>query len=233
MLFVCRIKAENQVLRIQGQQPSQERAVSRPQSLPAVPWNNRSFTNGAEPMRTLSGGVMTPPSSTPSVIPGRTGATRKPTYFDRDRTVSGVISPIRGDILPSYSEVFLRSPTSTERGNDDNWWNNSLSEWAQRKRLRQEENDSNKENRDPTKEDDNHKAAVAVAIAIRGEDVMELTGPSVIEQTAEAGNEIKNEEESEPEEEEVDEPEEAVEIDSRLRSGRRKQPNPKRYSKKK
>ena len=194
-----RTRAENQVLQIQGQ----EEADHQPEVTPP---------RGAE--------GSSPTTSTPRDN-GSQGAIRKNTYWNRNKSVSGLFSPIRGDVSAPAGTFYNLNRSRTEQDLFG--------------RFRDEDNPVKDEEEAEEEEDDNHKTAEQTNAATKGSDDMVMSlGPSVIEQTREESEtkakKIKREVEDEQEEEDRHEEEEPGE--GQVTRSRRKLLRPKRLPKK-
>lgn len=195
-----RIRAENQI------PPSQDLANRQPEVTPP---------RGAE--------GSSPTTSTPRENGTQGGAIRKNTYWDRDKSVSGIFSPIRGEVSApagtfyhlhrSRMDLLARGESAEESVNE----NNAETE------MEDEE------------EDDNHKTTGLTNAATKGSDEMLVSvGPSVIEQTKleESTEGNNNKEKVETEQEEEDRHEEGEPGQGLMTRSRRKQLKPKRFVKK-
>lgn len=234
-LILCRIKEKNPHLNLstkqeqeQGQQgqQGQEQVVRRvisptPSQAEAV---NRFIYGEPAPVAGAARGAekLSPATSTPS-SGGGNGAIWKDTYYLRDRSLSGVISPIRGDIsAPAGTFYQLRTPLATlvdRTGLDDdkeNFLGGTIKE------------------EDEEEEDDNHGQAG------HSRDMLAVSGPSVTEQGGYEPPEKRrnavvvvdvNNEEVMPIELREDEFIGGTRPEP-LRSSKRKQANPKRFTKK-
>lgn len=169
-----RIKAENQNLQRQLEEEEEQRQQQQQNPKvftfevrqPDEPKRHR-FTVDDLRIAGISGAMgKSPTTSTPSSH-GSKGAIRKNTYFDRNKSISGVFSPIRGDTSAPAGSFYPMTPRFQNRG------------------LILDEQEKEEEEESKVKEeedDDNHKEAVQGA---ESADLLMLTGPSVLGQTEE------------------------------------------------
>ena len=185
-----RIKAENQVLQRQLEEEEREREQRRKddqqrqrsvvfrfgvqkEESKKKPFTVEDLGLGNASSQAVDG---SPATSTPSSDESK-GAIRKNTYLDRNKSVSGVFSPIRGDVSVPAGTFYPLTPRYQYRSHDT----------VLKMILDGIEDDEGKEemnNNEETKEDDdnNHKTAGQGA---ESQDLLMLTGPSVLEQTEE------------------------------------------------
>jgi hypothetical protein len=239
------------------QQPEERREEEIQKAKPAPSSPNpflmdADFTPGA-PERSSGwmGSGPSPSTSTPSnPDEGSTGAKRKWPFLDQDRSVSGVISPVRGENIdqsyPAGTFLSWRTPVPRPTTHDevlkiilDGIQENERKERAEAERRRKEkekEKNKNKENKreEDDSEDDNHKDAG------RQENILAISGPSLFEQTSEGAaampsnskgvNVVKVESEIEPFV--LHEDEDITQGEPQARASKRKQANPKKFAKK-
>lgn len=197
------------------------------------------FTCGASGTRNATGGTpsgQSPSTSTPSnPDDGSTGTRRKRSNFDQDRSISGVISPIRGDIDQSYpAGTFYpwRTPVVTH----DEFIRIILDEVQENERKERgeaEKKNKKSEGKEDESEDDNHKEAGKETK--QGKNPFGTSGSSLFERTDEETAPrfsvvVTNERGVEPFM--LHEDEDITRSEPEPRSNKRKQANPKKFVKK-
>ena len=146
------------------------------------------FIDRSEPGNTPVRGAeaQSPVTSTPSTGVGSTGAIKKSSYFNRDKSISGIFSPLRGDDSAPAGTFYPLTPYGHHdtfmRMIQDNIRRIEEDEAARRRRGNQSIKEDNEEDieddkEEDTDEDDNHGAAGNAS------QVLAISGPSVIEQT--------------------------------------------------
>jgi len=167
-----RIKAENQVLQRQLEEEEREREQRRKddqqrqrsvvfrfgvqkEESKKKPFTVEDLGLGNASSQAVDG---SPATSTPSSDESK-GAIRKNTYLDRNKSVSGVFSPIRGDVSVPAGTFYPLTPRYQYRSHD-----------TVLKMILDGDDDNN------------HKTAGQGA---ESQDLIMLTGPSVLEQTEE------------------------------------------------
>lgn len=237
-----RLLQDQQRLRQQQQEKRGGEEIREADTAPSSPaLMALDFTCGASGTRNATGGTpsgQSPSTSTPSnPDDGSAGARRKRPDFDQDRSISGVISPIRGEIDQSYpAGTFYpwRTPVVTH----DEFIRIILDEVQEanrneRKEMEEAEKKKRNEGDGDESEDDNHKEAGKDTK--QGKGLFGASGSSLFERTDEETAPkfsvvVTNERGVEPFM--LREDEDITRREPEPRVSKRKQMNPKKFTKK-
>ena len=176
-----RLRAENRHLEDEMRKTRREQELERMEEVTTVP-SLADFNRRYPATPRWSAGIPTPGNSTPSSQGlGLSAANRKKTVFNQDMSISGVISPVRGELTPPWSPL----PTEEQIRDHEEMVKAIIAGQAE---LRDLSSSSG------TEEEDNHKntneLTAGQSTTRRGAaSLLTTTGPSVLGQTEEGEEE--------------------------------------------